>query len=47
MLPICPCKDCNERHELCHAQCEKYAKWCKAKDEFNEIIREGMAKSRL
>lgn len=22
-----PCKKCNERHEACHARCEKYLEW--------------------
>ena len=22
-----PCKDCTDRHQRCHAECEKYAAW--------------------
>lgn len=34
------CKDCQERHDLCHASCEKYIKARKELDEFNEQERQ-------
>lgn len=26
-VKICPCKDCANRHFLCHAHCEPYIAW--------------------
>lgn len=23
-MNMCPCKNCKDRHELCHSTCEKY-----------------------
>jgi hypothetical protein len=31
-----PCKDCPDRHELCHAHCEKYIEYRKQLDEVRE-----------
>lgn len=33
MLTTCPCKECDERHVNCHADCDKYKCW---KNEFEE-----------
>lgn len=33
---IAPCKDCKERHKLCHSTCEKYREYA----EWNEHRRE-------
>lgn len=38
-----PCKDCKERHELCHAQCERYKQYS---DERQRICEERLAQSR-
>ena len=27
MKEISPCKDCSERHPICHGSCEKYQEW--------------------
>lgn len=24
---VCPCKDCQKRHETCHGSCEQYKNW--------------------
>lgn len=29
MSKTCPCIECAERSEICHAQCEKYHDWAK------------------
>ena len=31
-----PCKNCPDRHYLCHAECEKYTEFRKLRDEFLE-----------
>lgn len=31
-----PCKDCPDRHESCHGQCEKYQAYRKERDEMLE-----------
>lgn len=28
----CPCRECQERHENCHASCERYGEWKAMKD---------------
>lgn len=38
-----PCKDCKERHDLCHSHCEKYLKWKKQHDEAKEALRRDKA----
>lgn len=30
---IAPCKDCKERHFLCHSKCQKYLAYKKLNDE--------------
>lgn len=37
---INPCKDCTERKQGCHSQCEKYKEWKTAHEEENKIIAE-------
>lgn len=27
MRSVCPCKGCESRHPLCHAECEPYKEW--------------------
>ena len=27
MRPTCPCKGCQDRHEACHGQCDRYQVW--------------------
>lgn len=34
--PNAQCKDCPERHSLCHSHCEKYLSFRKALDEWNK-----------
>lgn len=24
---VCPCKDCQKRHEKCHGSCDQYKNW--------------------
>lgn len=36
---IYPCKDCTDRHEGCHATCEKYLECAKKRKEMNEKMR--------
>lgn len=36
---IAPCKDCPERHELCHSSCEKYKDFVKEREEIREARR--------
>ena len=31
-----PCKNCPNRHELCHMTCEKYLKYREERDRMNE-----------
>lgn len=31
-----PCKDCPDRHYLCHSECEKYLAFRKCRDEYLE-----------
>lgn len=26
-IVLCPCKDCEFRHESCHSSCEQYSDW--------------------
>lgn len=40
MSKISCCHHCEERHDLCHASCEKYIKARKELDEFNEQERQ-------
>ena len=32
-----PCKDCPDRHQGCHSECEKYIAFRKERDELNEL----------
>lgn len=32
-----PCKNCSDRHTMCHSTCEKYLKFKKQNDEIREI----------
>lgn len=32
-----PCKDCLDRHQGCHSECEKYIAFRKERDELNEL----------
>lgn len=34
-----PCKNCSERHTLCHSHCEKYLKFRAELDKANEVRR--------
>ena len=36
-----PCKDCEERHDVCHDHCEKYQEYKKER----ELIRKARAES--
>ena len=38
-MSINPCKDCSDRHSLCHSTCEKYITWKKEHDELQAKIR--------
>ena len=33
-----PCKDCYDRYENCHAECEKYKEWRSELDSIREKI---------
>lgn len=33
-----PCKDCPDRHQGCHCECEKYKVFRKERDEINSTI---------
>ena len=37
-----PCKDCENRSVLCHAQYEKYNEWVKTRQDINQRRRTGM-----
>ena len=37
--PESPCLDCKDRHESCHADCEKYIQYTKALDEYRETVK--------
>ena len=32
----CPCRNCEDRHQGCHAKCERYGAWRKGIDNLNE-----------
>ena len=34
---VAPCKDCKDRHRLCHSDCEKYIEFRKAKTDLNNL----------
>ena len=33
---VCPCKDCNKRHEKCHGSCDQYKNWNKEQKDIKE-----------
>lgn len=33
---VCPCKDCQKRHEKCHGSCEKYKTWSEEQKKLKE-----------
>ena len=35
-----PCKDCADRHSLCHAECDKYKRYSEARTAFNKWQRD-------
>ena len=35
-----PCKDCKDRHDGCHSECEAYIKYSAARKAFNEWKRD-------
>jgi hypothetical protein len=35
-----PCKDCQERHRLCHSHCDKYQAYRQALDEWNKLTQD-------
>lgn len=37
---LSPCKGCEERHDLCHSECEKYLEFRRKKDEENAMWQE-------
>lgn len=39
---VCPCKDCNKRHEKCHGSCDQYKNW----DAEQKKLKEEMWKER-
>lgn len=39
---VCPCKDCNKRHEKCHGSCDQYKNW----NEEQKDVKEKMWKER-
>lgn len=39
---VCPCKDCQKRHEKCHGSCDKYKNW----DAEQKKLKEEMWKER-
>lgn len=43
-MSICPCKGCQDREILCHANCEKYIAW---KQENEEIKKKRIADNTL
>lgn len=34
-----PCKNCKDRKLKCHADCERYLKWCKKKEEIKKEMK--------
>lgn len=36
-MTIVPCKDCSERHESCHSDCDKYQEWKEESDKFRDF----------
>lgn len=41
-----PCYGCNERHEMCHALCDRYATWAREYAEMKEKYRRDRLGSR-
>jgi hypothetical protein len=39
-----PCKDCSDRHQGCHCECEKYKVFRKERDELNALKHEANEK---
>lgn len=39
---VCPCKDCQKRHEKCHGSCDQYKNW----DAEQKKLKEEMWKER-
>lgn len=37
----CPCNNCSDRHESCHATCDKYLDWKVDYDSYREIVTKG------
>ena len=35
-----PCYHCTERHESCHASCERYQAWCAERDAAKQAQRD-------
>lgn len=35
----CPCRDCKERHEDCHNDCQAYKQFCKDVEKANRTAR--------
>jgi hypothetical protein len=42
-----PCKDCPNRHQGCHSECDKYIAFRKERDELNELKHKEKEKHRL
>lgn len=38
--PLPPCLKCEERHEHCHSECEKYIAYQEANIEFSRAVKE-------
>lgn len=36
---LCPCKECMDRRDTCHADCDKYAGWKKEHEKKKEWLR--------
>lgn len=47
MVEICPCKGCQKRYPLCHAECPKYIGWRKKFDAEKAQIERKKALERL
>lgn len=46
MKPQSPCYKCKERELGCHSNCEKYADYCDALDEWNRTVRAEKTKAK-
>lgn len=42
--PESPCRDCEERRENCHSECEKYIEYTEERKQYNEFVKQNRIK---